>query len=168
MRDPLPGFPYFLSEAVGGFSYGTGKGDFTSKYRRAPVIRICKNGKPCFHATIHNKAAMNSRIGGVIAWCAFDYASPINSYNGVDKVPGDCWAVFSSSQTRRCVLSDAREVPGSGRSSSRTFTGSLGRNHPPGPGKKRRHLLEVATGWSCISMENIMPRRNRITRTSRI
>jgi beta-galactosidase len=86
VRDPLPGVPYFLSEAVGGFSYGTGKGDFTSKYRRAGDQDLQKR-QAVFHATVHSKAAANPRIGGVIAWCAFDYGSPINSYNGI-KCPG--------------------------------------------------------------------------------
>lgn len=39
------------------------------------------------HAQAHNKAANDPNNAGVIAWCAFDYASPLNAYNGV-KCPG--------------------------------------------------------------------------------
>jgi len=39
------------------------------------------------HAQAHSKAASHPRIGGVIAWCGFDYASLVNPYN-VLKCPG--------------------------------------------------------------------------------
>lgn len=39
------------------------------------------------HAQAHDKAAANPRICGVIAWCAFDYASLINPWHAL-KCPG--------------------------------------------------------------------------------
>jgi beta-galactosidase len=84
IAEPLPGVPYMISEAVGQFNYG-GKG-FGRKYRRAgdPALQM---QQALLHAEAHNKAASYSRCAGVIAWCAFDYASLLNDYDGV-KCPG--------------------------------------------------------------------------------
>ena len=84
IREPLSGVPYMLAEAVGQFSYG--KKGFSNKYRRAgdPVLQM---QQALFHAQAHSKAAAYPRMAGVIAWCAFDYASLINDFNGV-KCPG--------------------------------------------------------------------------------
>ncbi len=85
VRKPLPGVPYVLSEGVGQFQYGRHEG-FGQKYRRAGSIKV-QEQQALLHAQIHSKAAQYPRMGGVIAWCAFDYGSPINSYKGV-KCPG--------------------------------------------------------------------------------
>jgi beta-galactosidase len=85
VRKPLPGVPYFLSEGVGQFQYGRRKG-FGQKYRRAGSIAV-QEQQALLHAQIHSKAAQYPRMGGVIAWCAFDYGSPMNSCEGV-KCPG--------------------------------------------------------------------------------
>lgn len=82
---PVPGVPYMLAEAVGQFNYGKGKG-FDSKYRRAGDVTLQQH-QALWHAQAHSKAAANPRICGVIAWCGFDYASLINSFNNV-KTPG--------------------------------------------------------------------------------
>ncbi len=81
---PLPGVPFMISEAVGQFNYG-GKG-FGRKYRRAgsPELQM---QQPLLHAQAHSRAADHPRCAGVIAWCAFDYASLMNAYDGV-KCPG--------------------------------------------------------------------------------
>lgn len=81
---PVPGVPYMLAEAVGQFAYGS-RG-FTNKYRRAGELNL-QVQQALFHAQAHNKAAAFPRCAGVIAWCAFDYGSWTNSYNGV-KCPG--------------------------------------------------------------------------------
>ncbi len=87
VRKPLPGVPYFLSEGVGQFQYGPGpRRGFGQKYRRAGSIEV-QEQQALLHAQIHSKAAQYPRICGVIAWCAFDYGSPMNSYEGV-KCPG--------------------------------------------------------------------------------
>ena len=83
--DPLPGVPYMLAEAVGQFDYTQGQG-FAIKYRRAGDVTL-QQLQAVRHAQAHSRAAANPRICGVIAWCAFDYASLINSYNTV-KTPG--------------------------------------------------------------------------------
>jgi beta-galactosidase len=85
IREPLPGVPYLIAEAVGQFNYGAGKG-FGSKYRRAgdPALQA---EQALLHAQAHSNAAAYPRCAGVIAWCAFDYASLINAYAGV-KCPG--------------------------------------------------------------------------------
>lgn len=82
---PLPGVPFFYSETVGQFNYPSGHG-FDNIYRRAgdPVIQ---QQQAIFHAQAHDRAASFPRCGGAIAWCAFEYASPMNAYNGV-KCPG--------------------------------------------------------------------------------
>ncbi|HEY1216646.1 MAG TPA: glycoside hydrolase family 2 TIM barrel-domain containing protein [Bryobacteraceae bacterium] len=84
--DPaLPGVPYMLAEAVGQYSYGTAK-NFLRRYRRAGIPEE-QNAQALLHAQAHDRAARDPRNSGVIAWCAYDYASPMNAYNGV-KCPG--------------------------------------------------------------------------------
>ena len=86
VRDPLPGVPYFLAEGVGQFAYGPGKGGFGRKYRRAGELAL-QQQQAIWHAQIHDRGQRNPRIAGVVAWCAFDYASLVNPYNAV-KCPG--------------------------------------------------------------------------------
>ncbi len=74
-----------LAEAVGQFNYTNRKG-FDSYYRRAGDATT-QQVQAIRHAQAHSRAAANPRICGVIAWCAFDYASLVNSYNTV-KTPG--------------------------------------------------------------------------------
>lgn len=82
---PLPGVPYLITEAVGQFNYNTGKG-FTNYYRRAgdPAPQ---QQQAVFHAQAHSKAADYPRCAGLIAWCAFEYASLLGDYHAV-KYPG--------------------------------------------------------------------------------
>lgn len=86
IRAPLPGVPYFLAEAVGQYNYNHPKEGFNSKYRRAGDVELQRN-QAVYHAHAHNKAASFARTAGVIAWCAFDYASLVNPYNNL-KCPG--------------------------------------------------------------------------------
>jgi beta-galactosidase len=81
---PKPGVPYLITETVGQCTYG-GPG-MRNMYRRAgdPVLQ---QKQALYHAQAHSRAADFPRIAGVIAWCAFDYPSPINDYEGV-KCPG--------------------------------------------------------------------------------
>ena len=85
INDPVPGVPYMLSEAVGQFNYPGRKG-FNNVYRRAGDVDV-QLQQAIWHAQAHSRAASNPRICGVIAWCAFDYGSLINSYKRV-KCPG--------------------------------------------------------------------------------
>jgi beta-galactosidase len=85
IEEPVTGVPYMLAEAVGQFDYTGGKG-FGIRYRRAGDVNL-QQAQAVRHAQAHSRAAGNPRICGVIAWCAFDYASLINSYNTV-KTPG--------------------------------------------------------------------------------
>jgi beta-galactosidase len=82
---PVPGFPYLISECVGQFNYRAGKG-FNVRYRRAGDLEQ-QTDQALFHAQAHNNAASYPQCAGVIAWCAFDYASLMNAYDGV-KCPG--------------------------------------------------------------------------------
>jgi beta-galactosidase len=81
---PLPGVPYMLSETVGQYTY-TSKG-FTNQYRRAGDVAV-QYKQAIYHAQAHDRAAAFPRFCGVIAWCAFEYGSPVKSYQGV-KNPG--------------------------------------------------------------------------------
>ena len=85
LRAPLPEVPYLISETVGQYNYATAKG-FGSKYRRAgdPALQ---QRQALLHAEAHDKGAADPRFAGVVAWCAFDYGSLMNSYDGV-KCPG--------------------------------------------------------------------------------
>ncbi len=81
---PLATVPYMLSETVGQYTYA-GKG-FGNQYRRAGEVALqCKQA--LYHAQAHDRAAAFPHFCGVIAWCAFEYGSPMNSYKGV-KNPG--------------------------------------------------------------------------------
>jgi len=86
IREPLPGVPYMLAEAVGQFAYGPGKRGFTNKYRRAGDL-LMQTRQALLHAQAHSRAAAFPRMAGVIAWCAYDYGSLVNSYDAV-KCPG--------------------------------------------------------------------------------
>jgi beta-galactosidase len=85
IASPLPGVPYFVTEAVGQFNYSNRK-NFDAKYRRAGDVEL-QSQQAVRHAQAHDRGAAHPRCGGVIAWCAFDYGSLINSYQGV-KCPG--------------------------------------------------------------------------------
>ncbi|MGZ3849064.1 MAG: glycoside hydrolase family 2 TIM barrel-domain containing protein [Flavisolibacter sp.] len=83
--NPVEGVPFMLSEAVGQFNYPAGKG-FTLMYRRDAEPKV-QQLQALHHAQVHNRAAFNQRICGVIAWCAFEYSSLVNSFKGI-KNPG--------------------------------------------------------------------------------
>jgi beta-galactosidase len=83
--NPVEGVPFMLSEAVGQFNYPAGKG-FTLMYRRDAEPNV-QQLQALHHAQVHNRAAFNQRICGVIAWCAFEYSSPVNSLKAI-KNPG--------------------------------------------------------------------------------
>jgi beta-galactosidase len=85
IAEPLPDVPYFVTEAVGQFNYAKQRG-FDAKYRRAGDVEL-QMSQAILHAQAHDRAAAYPRMGGVIAWCAFDYGSLMNSYDGV-KCPG--------------------------------------------------------------------------------
>jgi beta-galactosidase len=82
---PLPGVPYFVTETVGQFNYAARRG-FDAQYRRAGDVQL-QMMQAIMHAQAHDRAAAYPRIGGVVAWCAFDYGSLMNAHDGV-KCPG--------------------------------------------------------------------------------
>jgi beta-galactosidase len=82
---PLPGVPYMLAETVGQFNYTAGKG-FDAKYRRTADVPL-QTSQALRHAQAHDRARAYPRFCGTIAWCAFDYASQVNSSHAV-KTPG--------------------------------------------------------------------------------
>ncbi len=84
IHPPLPGIPYMLAETVGQYSY-TAPG-FNNKYRRAADATM-QYHQAIYHAQAHDRARAYDRMCGVIAWCAFEYGSPQNSYKGI-KNPG--------------------------------------------------------------------------------
>ncbi len=86
IRKPVEGAPYLITEAVGQFNYAHPKEGFNVTYRRAGNVPV-QESQAIWHAQAHSRAAADPRICGVIAWCAFDYGSLINSYHHV-KCPG--------------------------------------------------------------------------------
>jgi beta-galactosidase len=82
---PVDNVPFFFSEAVGQFNYPARHG-FNLIYRRAGDLST-QERQAIFHAQAHDRAAGNPRYCGLIAWCAFEYASLMNDYQGV-KYPG--------------------------------------------------------------------------------
>ena len=85
IREPLPGVPYILAETVGQFNYSQGK-NFNAQYRRTADAAL-QQAQALRHAQAHDRAASFARCAGALAWCAFDYASLVNSFRGV-KYPG--------------------------------------------------------------------------------
>lgn len=85
IRKPLPGVPYLITEAVGQFNYPARQG-FDLYYRRAGDVTD-QMRQAIFHAQAHSRAANYPRCAGLIAWCAFEYASLMNGIQGV-KYPG--------------------------------------------------------------------------------
>ncbi|HEY3863232.1 MAG TPA: glycoside hydrolase family 2 TIM barrel-domain containing protein [Verrucomicrobiae bacterium] len=85
IEKPTPGVPYMLAEVVGQFNYTAKKG-FTAKYRRAGEIEV-QTQQALRHAQAHDRAAAYPHCSGAIGWCAFDYASLLNAFDGV-KRPG--------------------------------------------------------------------------------
>ncbi len=85
IKEPVAGVPYMIAETVGQFNYTARKG-FGITYRRAgdPAIQA---EQALRHAQAHDKGAAYPHNAGVIAWCAFDYASLKNAYEAV-KCPG--------------------------------------------------------------------------------
>ncbi|MHB8336270.1 MAG: glycoside hydrolase family 2 protein [Ignavibacteriaceae bacterium] len=129
--EPVEGVPYMLAEAVGQFNYSNPKEGFTAKYRRAGDVTMQMLQAPR-HAQAHNKAAANPRICGVIAWCGFEYASLMNSYNNV-KYPGvaDVFRIpkLGASFYQSQVSSNIRVVI------QPNFYWDFGAKKPNGPGK---------------------------------
>jgi beta-galactosidase len=85
IHEPLPGVPFMFAETVGQYNYATARG-FGARYRRAADEPL-QRAQAIRHAQAHDRAAAFERCAGVIAWCAFDYGSLMNSYRGV-KCPG--------------------------------------------------------------------------------
>ncbi len=85
IREPLPGVPYMLAEAVGQFNYAKGR-VFDAMYRRDADTPL-QQAQALRHAQAHDRAMSFPRCSGIIAWCAFDYGSLVNSSRGV-KYPG--------------------------------------------------------------------------------
>lgn len=81
----LPNVPYLVSEGIGQFNYDARKG-FDAKYRRAGDVDL-QQKQAIRHAQGHDRGADDPRCAGLVAWCAFDYGSQINAYDGV-KSPG--------------------------------------------------------------------------------
>ena len=82
---PIPGHPYLITETVGQFDYAKGS-NFDAIYRRAgdPGLQA---KQALYHAEAHDRAANYPRCSGAIAWCAFEYASLMNAWEGI-KCPG--------------------------------------------------------------------------------
>lgn len=85
LAPPIPGVPFFFSEAVGQFNYPARHG-FNRYYRRAGDV-AAQQDQAIVHAQAHDRAAANKRYCGLIAWCGFEYGSLMNAYRSV-KYPG--------------------------------------------------------------------------------
>ena len=129
--DPVPGVPYMLAEAVGQFNY-TARQGFDIKYRRAGDVTV-QQVQAVRHAQAHSRAAAKPRICGVIAWCAFDYASLVNSYHTV-KTPGiaDVFRIPKLGASFYIAQADPRVRP----VIEPSFYWDFGWHTPNGPGKK--------------------------------
>lgn len=128
---PLPGVPYFVTETVGQFDYGRGN-RFDNTYRRDGDLKL-QQTQALYHAQAHDRGAAYPRNGGVLAWCAFDYASLLNSYDRV-KYPGvaDVFRIpkLGASFYRAQVDAKVRPVI------EPSFYWDFGPHSPSGPGQR--------------------------------
>ncbi|HVU33441.1 MAG TPA: glycoside hydrolase family 2 TIM barrel-domain containing protein [Opitutaceae bacterium] len=86
LRAPIPDVPYLITEAVGQI---VGPGPAVNHMYRRSADAAVQMRQALYHADVHDQAAANPRYAGVLAWCAFEYGSPMNSHDGV-KNPGVC------------------------------------------------------------------------------
>lgn len=149
---PLPGVPYFLAETVGQFNY-TNRKYFTSKYRRAGEVAL-QQAQAIRHAQAHSKAATHPRMGGVIAWCAFDYSSLVNPFNNL-KCPGvaDGFRIPKLGGSFYLAQGDPRVRP----VIAPNFFWDFGPQTPRGPGK------QVAVFSNCERLELFLNGRPHAT-----
>jgi beta-galactosidase len=131
IEKPTPGVPYMLAEVVGQFNYTKGK-SFDAKYRRAGDV-VLQEQQALRHAQAHSKAAAYPTCSGVIAWCAFDYASLMNSFDGV-KCPGvaDVFRIPKLGATFYQAQTEAKAHP----VILPNFYWDFGPKTPQGPGKR--------------------------------
>ena len=128
LQPPLPGVPYLITETVGQI---VGPPKVDHRYRRAgdPFLQA---RQAIYHAQAHDQVLADKRYAGVIAWCAFEYGSPINSFKGV-KYPGvvdffripKLGAAFYQSQVDPMIKPVIQP----------NFYWDFGRQTPRGPGK---------------------------------
>jgi len=131
LKPPLPGAPYVLTEAVGQI-VGIGP-SLDHVYRRNgdPVLQA---KEAVYHARAHDQAAADKHYLGVVAWCAFEYASSIKAadknhvkYPGVSdvfripKLGASFYQAQVSPQVRAVIQPD--------------FYWDFGPRTPQGPGK---------------------------------
>ena len=150
--DPVPGAPYMLAEAVGQFNYTNRKG-FDSYYRRAGDITT-QQLQAIRHAQAHSRAAANPHICGVVAWCAFDYESLVNSYNTI-KTPGvaDIFRIPKLGASFYLAQGDPRQKV----VIQPNFYWDFGPHTPHGPGK------HAAIFSNCDRLEIFLGGRRRST-----
>ncbi len=85
LKPPLAGVPYLVTETVAQYNYP--QSGFNLQYRRGGDVAD-QMLQAIFHAEAHDQGMSNNNYSGVLAWCAFNYPSPLGStYNGV-KYPG--------------------------------------------------------------------------------
>jgi beta-galactosidase len=85
LKPSLPGVPYIITEAVGQV---VGVGPSTNHIYRRVAEPALQAKQAIYHAQAHDQAARDTHNGGVIAWCAFEYASSVKvAWHGV-KYPG--------------------------------------------------------------------------------
>ena len=145
---PLPGVPYMLAEAVGQFNYSARKG-FDAKYVRTGDVAT-QTAQAVRHAQAHDRAMNFPRCCGVIAWCAFDYASLVNAWHAV-KTPGVADVFRIPKLGAAFYLSQGS--PRKGLSSCPIFTGISARARPAARANMRRSS-PTASGWKSSSTPN--------------
>ncbi|HLH57685.1 MAG TPA: glycoside hydrolase family 2 TIM barrel-domain containing protein, partial [Streptosporangiaceae bacterium] len=88
LQDPIPGYPYLVTEAVGQYDYAGGTG-FDQHYQRTSSAAV-QERQASLHAQAHELGAGNDRYCGVIGWAAFDYQSGHGSVTDGVKYAGVC------------------------------------------------------------------------------
>ena len=144
LEPPLPGVPYLLTEAVGQI-VGIGPSE-EHRYRRVagPALQA---KQAIYHAQAHDQAAADKHFAGVIAWCAFEYSSPVKvAYKDV-KNPGvaDVFRIpkIGASFYQAQVSPQVRPVI------QPNFFWDFGQATPRGPAKTPP-FFPTATGWKFL------------------
>ena len=162
IREPLPGVPYMLAETVGQCSYAAKRG-MNNKYRRAGDLQL-QMQQALYHAQAHSRAAAYPRMAGVIAWCAFDYASLMNSYRGV-KCPGvaDVFRIPKLGASFYQAQVSPKTRPGDSTRLLLGFWSSIAAR----AGQTRRHFFELRPAGDFRRRKTISPARSRTGKTFR-
>ena len=139
LKPPLPGVPYLVSESVGVELPRPRHYRWTD-----PPALLARQA--VYHAQAHDIAQSDPRYAGLLAWCAFDYASQHGAAMGPERQVGGRRGRLPGGQARRRHLPVPGGPPGPAGRRAGVLLGS-GRSGLPGrPGTRRDAGQQLRAG----------------------